>query len=576
MAAHVARDAAAHVARDAAAHVPRLIPPLRRGALLLAGLLGAGLPLVLSSTPRPEPAAASVVSASVPPAFTEVSRSVGVRHVCLDPHRICGGVAIFDFDGDGWEDLYLTGGHGPDRLYRNLGGGTFEDVTIRAGLGFLAEIPTMGVVTGDVDNDGWRDILVTTDDGHHNVLLRNRGDGTFEDISRRAGLHEVPAVWSTAASFGDYDLDGWLDLYVTNNATYDALPYDENLTGGIEDFLFRNQRDGTFRPVRLPAGNPDGAGLAVAFTDYDGDARPDIYVGNDFGFLFGGNVLLRNDGDGLFEDVSAATGTGAEISSMGIAAGDYDGDGRLDYYVSNMGPNVLYRSRADGSFRDVAADEGLEDRFSTGWGTAFIDYDNDGRLDLLLANGRVLPRYRLDQLDHRMRLLQKHQNRLWRWDGRAFTEVSQAAGIADTTRGRGLAIGDLDGDGALDFVVAVATNREREARVLSSHALVYRNVGEWDGAWLKVRLRGTRSNRDAFGSRIRVVAAGRSWIREVDGGSSYMSQSSSTVHFGLGEVTRADSLVVTWPGGRRDVRLELPVNATVRVVEGTTPAGGRP
>ena len=225
-----------------------------------------------------------------PQTFREVSAAAGIRHYCLDPHRICGGVAFFDYDGDGFDDLYLTGGRRADRLYRNRGDGTFEDVTKRAGLKFVEDYTTVGVASGDIDNDGDRDLFVTTFEGEPNLLLRNNGDGTFSDISEAAGIDGE--VWSTAVSFGDYNLDGFLDIYVANYATYDGLPYDEHLTGGYPNSLYRNNGDNTFEEVAAEAGvdNFDGLTLAVAFVDLNLDGHVDLYVANDFGQIYLENV----------------------------------------------------------------------------------------------------------------------------------------------------------------------------------------------------------------------------------------------------------------------------------------------
>lgn len=512
---------------------------------------------------------ATLMAAAAPdPVFQEVSRPAGIEHVCYDKHRICGGVAVFDYNKDGRLDIYLVGGHNADRLYENRGGGKFRDVTKRAGLDITEKPVTMGVVTGDIDNDGDRDMFVTTDDGYRNLLLRNNGDGRFTDIARSAGI--TGTMWSTAVAFGDYDLDGFLDIYVGNYATYDGLPYDEHLTGGIENQLYRNRGDNTFEEVANALGVSDynGMTLATTFTDYDGDGDLDIYVANDFGELFEPNKLFRNEYPKVgFTDVSATTGTDAKINGMGIATGDFDEDGDLDYYITNMEDNVLYQNVGMGTFQDLARPKGIEDSMSTSWGAVFFDYDHDTYLDLVVANGRVLPRYRLDDPRHLRRFLHQHENRLYRGDGRGgFHEVSQIVGIADTTRGRGVAVFDYDDDGDLDFIVAVVTKNKQT----KDHALLYRNEGGNAKTWLKVSLEGTKSNRDGFGSLVRVVAGGRSLIREIDGGSSYLSQSTSIAHFGLGTLSRVDSVIVRWPGGEHDAATNVAANQLIHIVQGSS------
>jgi hypothetical protein len=504
--------------------------------------------------------------------FQEVSLAAGIDHYCYDPHRVCGGVAFFDYNGDGLEDLYLTGGGRADRLFRNKGDGTFADATEDAGLTVVKRFRTVGVVTGDVDSDGDRDLFVTTGPDQRNVLLRNNGDGTFSDVSEQAGI--TGTAWSTSATFGDYDIDGDLDLYVGNYATYDGLPYDEHLTGGLANQLYRNRGDGTFEEVAAEAfaDNSEGLTIAVAFADLNGDFEIDLYVANDFGQLFLPNALLINEASsGAFSDVGKSSGTDADMNGMGIAIGDYDEDGDFDLYVSNMDRNRLFENRSESGsqelrFQDVSVEKGVADSLSTSWGTAFFDYDNDSHLDLFVANGRVLPTYNLADPRRALRLIQQHVNRVYRGAAdRSLTEVT-TAGIADSARGRGLAFADYDADGDLDLFVAVVSKDEKT----TVRARLYRNEVGTRNHWLKVDLRGTESIRDAFGSVVRAVSGDRSWLRIVDGGSSYLSQSSSVVHFGLGNTAAVDSLIVTWPGGKREAFADLRADQTVRIVEGTS------
>jgi hypothetical protein len=499
--------------------------------------------------------------------FVEVARRAGIDHACHDTNRVCGGAGFFDFDKDGYPDLYLTGGTKADKLFRNNGDGTFRDVTKRAGLSFMGKLTTVGVVTGDIDNDGDRDVFVTTAEGFRNVLLRNNGDGTFTDISERAGI--TGTAWSAGAAFGDYDLDGLLDLYVGNYCTYDAEPYDENLTGGIENQLYRNLGNNRFEEVAVATGvnNPNGLTLGVRFTDFDGDGDLDLYVANDFGDMFEPNAFFRNEyPNAVFTDISKASGTAAQINGMGIAVGDYDEDGDLDFYVTNIAGNLLYGNTGTGTFDDAARARGVDDSLSTSWGVAFLDYDNDTHLDLLLANGRVLPRYNMADFRHVARLLNKHENRLFKGDGTgSLIEVSDEVGIADTTRGRGLAVADIDNDGDLDFFVAVVAHSPR----IRARSLLYRNDGGNTQNWLRVSLEGTKSNKDGVGSLVTVVAGGRRLIREIDGGSSYVSHSSTVAHYGLGTLTKADSVIVTWPGGGQDVITNVTANQMIHIVEGS-------
>jgi hypothetical protein len=526
---------------------------------MVDGMKAAGLLLVLLVLLGPSTLRAQ--------AFEEVSRSVGIDHFVYDPHRIAGGVAFFDYNNDGWLDIYLTGGRRRDRLYENRGNGKFRDRTKEAGLNFTDDLETVGVVTGDIDNDGDRDLFLTTGEHDVNYLLLNNGDGTFSDISEQAGISQV-AVWGGAAAFGDYDLDGDLDLYVANYATYSAIPYDENLTGGIPNFLYRNNGDNTFDEVAVSLGveNPNGLTLGVAFSDYDTDGDVDLWVANDFGYLFEPNALFRNEyPEDHFTDVSQASGTAAPMNGMGIGIGDYDNDGDLDYYIGNIQESVFFENRGDGSFGDVAIPKGINLRLSTSWGIGFLDYDHDTDFDLFIANGRVMPRYNLASAEDLQRMMQPHVDRLYRNSGfGTFYDVSKLEGIADSSRGRGVAYGDYDNDGDLDLVVNVLSIEERT----SLYSKLYRNDGTGDTHWLQVSLQGTTSNRDAYGSRVRIVAGGQSRIREIHGGSSYASQHTSIAHFGLADITRVDSLIVTWPGGARETFTDLVVDQVVYIVEG--------
>ncbi len=503
------------------------------------------------------------------PSFQEVSRPVGIKQLCYDPNRIGGGAAFFDYNNDGFEDLYLTGCMEGDRLYENEGNGRFQDVTKRSGLGFLGKINTVGVATGDIDNDGDRDIYVTTADGFADVLLLNNGDGTFTNIAESAGITET--AWSTAVTFGDYDLDGYLDIYVGNYATYDGLPYDENLTGGIGNKLYHNRGDNTFEEVSAAYDVTDANSLtlAAAFTDFDGDGDVDLYVGNDFGYLFEPNAFYRNEfPTAAFTDISKPSATDTAINAMGIAIGDYDEDNDLDYFVTNMMGNVLYENPGtEGKFKELGRAKHVDDQVLTSWGTVFLDYDNDTFLDLLVANGRVLLRYRMQSVDHVDRFMASHVNKLYRNDGHGnFLDVSDSEGVADSTRGRGLAVADYDNDGDLDFAVGVVSHEKKT----SAHALLFRNDRPQTGYWLQVVLQGTKSNRDAFGARVRAFSSGRTWIREIDGGSSYLSQNSRVAHFGLGTLTGVDSLIVTWPGGTRETFPGQAANQRVTLIEGTS------
>ena len=522
-------------------------------AVIKAGLLCGGLFAVLNLGAQ---------------TFQEVSLSAGIDHYCYHPDLLGGGVAVFDFDNDGWEDIYLTGGHRRDKLYKNLGNGQFVEVGIAAGLGFTENVVTQGVVTGDIDNDGDRDIFLTTDKGFPNYLLINDGQGRFEDSGRDNGITE--ASWTTAATMGYFNLDGWLDIYAVNYIQQLGFVFTNGQVSGFAhrgyaNFLYINDGAGGFTEVAAPYQADDqGCGLAVAATDYDQDGDPDIYIANDFGQWVVPNVMLQNQYPQQgFTDVSAAAQVNAAIYGMGIAIGDYDEDGKLDYYTTNIGRNVLLHNEGNGVFSDVTdsmqvANIYVDSVFATSWGTAFLDYDNDSYLDLFVANGKIPTASFLSTSYW-------DPNKLYRnpGTGAAFVDVSTQAGIDDSTQGRGMAWIDYDLDGDLDIFVAVT-----DAHVTThNHALLFRNDLANENHWLKVRLTGTVSNRDAFGAHVRVFAGGRSWIREIDGGSSHLSQHSSVAHFGLGAIEQIDSMVISWPGGNTQRFAQFPANQQVQVIE---------
>lgn len=510
--------------------------------------------------------------------FTEISQFAGINHTVYSPVQLGGGAAFFDYNNDGWEDIYITGGLNRDKLYHNNGDGTFTERGAAAGLHAAALFYTMGVVTGDIDNDGDRDVLVTTWGGDldwaiplRNILYRNNGNGTFTDIAQAAGLTD--AAWSVSACMGDYNLDGYLDIYIGDYVDENRFIRDSitnQIIGfnhtGYQNNLYLNNGNNTFTDVAAQfAVNDSGTTLAVTFTDYDNDHDPDLYVVNDFGAWVLPNALHRNERPlNQFADVSVTSGANAAIYGMGVAAGDYDEDGDLDYYITNIGDNVLYRNNSNGTFTEVAAAAGVlatytgDSLFSTGWGTAFLDYDNDTWLDLFVANGRI-PAVNIIGTG------EKDPHKLFKNNANGtFTDVSGMEGITDTVKGRGFATGDYDNDGDLDMVVVCMHHLANgQAKVL-----LYRNDQTNGRHWLKVAVQGTTNSRDAFGTRVEVYAGGRKWIREIDGGSSHASQNSSIAHFGLANYTTIDSVAVIWPGGNRFTLPNVPVDHLIHFLEG--------
>ena len=484
--------------------------------------------------------------------YVEASQAMNIAHVHLDSNIMGGGVACFDFNNDGYEDIYMTGGTNRDQLFENNQNGSFSEVGISAGLSITGPAKTVGVTTGDIDNDGDRDLFVTTTEDHNNLLFLNNGNNTFTDISISAGI--IDSSWSTSASFGDINKDGFLDIYVSNYVNYYSLPFYNFLISGILNKLYLNNGDNTFTDATTSynALNNGGA-LATAFTDFDNDNDMDILIGNDFGVLYGGNALLSNDYPAAtYTDISSSSGMDQEINAMGIAIGDYDEDLDLDYYITNMMGNLLHTSNNNGTFNQDAIGAGVSAGNTVSWGTFFIDYDHDSYLDLFVASGGVMS-VAPPQLNE---LFQNQQSG-------TFTSVGLAEGITDTCRSRGAAYSDLDNDGDLDLVVV---NTDFDT-LLAKNASVYRNDMVSINNWLKVDLTGTISNRDAFGSHIRLVANGRSWIREIGGGSSYLSQNSSIAHFGLGTTLLIDSIIVIWPSGYAQIETNINANQVVSIVE---------
>jgi hypothetical protein len=480
-----------------------------------------------------------------------------------------GGVAIFDSDNDGRLDVFFVNGarlsdpmpvgvmpqkgqeYG-NALYRQRADGTFEDVTGRAGL--AGNGYGFGVAVGDYDNDGFEDLYVTAFGG--NRLYHNRGNGTFEDVTAQAGV--AGDGWSASAAFVDADEDGKLDIFVTRYLqwSFDRNPYcGEPPPGpraychpdkypGISSLLFHNDGNGHFTEIGRQAGvaNPAGKSLGVALADFDRDGHTDLFVANDSVAEF----LYRNLGGGRFQDVALASGTaldqdGRAFAGMGVAFEDTDGDGLPDVLVTTLS-NQLYayfHNDGGGRFSYATYGAGLADvtRLSSGWGLALADFDNDGQRDLLVAQGHVL-----DTIERTSPHLRYREPMLVaRGEGQRFIDVSAAAGavFSQPLAGRGLAVGDLDGDGRLDAVMSV----------LDGAAVVLRNTSPASGHWAAVRLTGTKSNRDGLGATVELTSAsGRRQVGTVSTAGSYLSASDRTVHFGLGSETSA-SATIHWPSG---------------------------
>ncbi len=498
--------------------------------------------------------------------MTDMAASMGLVHYHQDAQVIGGGVAIFDYDNDGHQDIYLTGGSLSDRLLRNLSDWQFELVSPSAGIPSVTN--AMGVVTGDIDNDGDADIFLATRGGQPCLLLLNNGNGTFTDVSGERGITQPS--WSTAAAMADINLDGHLDIYVMNYVeSYNGVTLDENgiLTEldvtCLPNFLYLNTGNGSFIEVAEEWGCADvGCGLATTLSDFDGDGAPDIIVANDFGQWAPSTILYRNRfPESGFLNVSASTSFDYPIDGMGVAPGDPDRDGDIDYYLTHLGPNVLAMNDGNGGFVNQAEEYGIDDPLSgelpsTGWGCVFADFDHDGWEDLFVVNGHITTGTMYpNALTNVDRLFINNA------DG-TFTDMAEQYGCDSPDWGRGVAFGDLDNDGDLDLIVVVADVNGSNAQF----SKLYRNdIAE--GNWLMLELTGVVSNRNAYGSTIQVHADGTVMVRELRGGESCSSQNASQVHFGLGSAAVIDSVIVRFPSGVVHRLYGIEVNQKLTVIE---------
>jgi enediyne biosynthesis protein E4 len=587
----------------------------------------AGFSIVVPQTPKQEPPPSMGVSTGTPLNYSS-RRTVGIvdpkapvvfedvtdkttlasfRHRSGSPQKDyifetpSGGVAIFDYDGDGLPDIYLVNGStvpamdGKEKsprsaLYRNLGNWKFEDVTQKAGV--ANERWGVGVAVGDYDNDGHPDIYVSNFGVSR--LYHNNGNGTFTDVAEKLGV--ARKGWSTGASFGDYDGDGRLDLFVPGyvDIQMNDLPPNPSEVGkpgavaqnfcqfrgvavmcgprglkGEGDTLYHQKPNGTFEDVSVKAGVDDPQkyyGFSSAFVHINEDKLLDLIVVNDST----PKQLYINKGDGTFEEVGYPSGlalneNGREQAGMGLAVGDYNNDGRVDFHITNFSDdsNVLYHNDGEGNFTDVTFQAGLGEPSIPflGWGTSFIDYDNDGWLDLFVVNGHVYPAVDANQWGTSW----AQQPLLFRnLKNGKFERVGAAPGSALATAwpGRGLAIGDLDGDGRLDLVM----------NNIDSKPAVLRNVSADRGHWLQLQLvgDGKATPRDAIGATVYLTAGGMRQRADVVSGAVYCSQNDLTVHFGLGAATKVDRVEVQWPNGVTE-NFNVPgVDRKLSIVQGSS------
>jgi predicted nucleotidyltransferase len=568
--------------------IPRMPKPGARAAIPVACVL-----LTHAVHPAPRTAAQVAQAPAATIRLVDVAAQAGLalpnvhgspaRDYIIDTNG--NGAGWFDYDADGDIDALIVNGstrenmaRGGDllvALYRNDGQGRFSDVTADSGL--AARGWGMGTCIADYDNDGFQDVYVTA--FGPNVLYRNNGNGTFADVTTKAGVGDPR--WSTGCAFGDYDKDGDVDLYVANYLTFDdrTAPKPGSLPNcqygklpvfcgplglpGEPDALYRNEGNATFRDVTAAAGivDPGHYGFGVVFSDLDDDGWPDIFVANDSV----ANLWFRNRGDGTFAEEAlvsglALSGDGRAQAGMGVDTGDYDGDGRLDVVVTNFTDdyNTLYANQGERLFSDVThtAGLGVAALRYMGWGVGLVDVDNDGLLDLFVANGHVYPA--ADRSGLGTTFLQRKL--LFRNLGtRRFRDVSResGSGLLIEKASRGAAFGDYDGDGDVDVLVVNLSDRPTLLRNDTS-----------GGHWISLRLQGTTSNRDGIGATVRVTAGSRTQLAEVRSGGSYLSHNDMRTRFGLGTAARVDRVEIRWPGGLVQTAEGLDVDRFYVVEEG--------
>jgi hypothetical protein len=556
--------------------------------LLIASVVMGGA--ALRSPLRAQPAQPPTIG--IPVRFTDVRQAAGItfqHDATMSEEKnyietMGNGLGWIDYDQDGLMDLFLVQSaaaewYKPSRplrsaLYHNNGDGTFTDVTEKAGVG-AEGLYGQGVAVGDFDNDGYPDMLVT---GYgHTILYHNNGNGTFTDVTAKAGVADE-GNWSASAGWFDYDRDGYLDLLICNylqwtpqtnlwcgehKPGYRAYCHPDNYRGERLK-LYHNNHDGTFTDVSDTSGvaKPEAKGLGVVLADFNNDGWPDIMVANDTW----PNFLFLNNHDGTFRDVSFTSGVAASEdgkyeAGMGTDAADVDGDGWLDIYVTHLDfeLNRLYHNNHDETFDDVTFSSGLGNKsiFLSGVSARMIDYDNDGWVDIFQANGSMLDNIRMYHTEvswEEPKLMSRNLG-----EGK-FEKVSEQLGpdFIKPTAGRGSAVADFDNDGDLDIAISNS----------NAYPQLLRNDGGNANHWLEIMLVGTKSNRDGRGAALKLASEGFVEYRQAQGGMSYMSAQDPRIHFGLGQRKTIESLEITWPSGIVDKLTNLPINQIITVKEG--------
>lgn len=510
--------------------------------------------------------------------FTDVTDSAGIHHefVVLEG-MFGGGACVIDFNQDGFEDVYVTGGTVDDQLLRNNGDGTMTDVFEGSGMEFTRHFVTQGVVGADVNRDGYVDLFVTTITSRdsartipraRNLLFLGQAGGTFREVTDEFGLTPLYS-FSTGGSFGDFNGDGWPDLFVGNyfieyegklNVISDATIVGANQTA--RDYLLLNDAGKRFVNVYDDYGlDHRGFGFGGVFTDFDNDGDQDLIVNNDFGYKAVPSLVYENKFPReKFTDVSPDLELDLRINAMGSAGGDYNQDGMLDYYMTNIRFNRFMVNQGKGEpFKNMTKDLGMN-FVSISWGANWADFDHDGDLDLFVSNGDLNPNcvpmanYYFNNVEN------------------TFEEIGKQNGVGDYGIGRGSVLFDLENDGDLDILV-VCQRPVLPNFPVTSKTRLFRNDAA-PGNWLKVALKGVEAESQGLGSRVTVFSKGRQIIREIDGGgSSHLSQNSVIAHFGLGKETVADSVLVSWTGGEQQLLTGITANQLLVVEEAARTQG---
>ncbi|CAM4083858.1 CRTAC1 family protein [Zobellia nedashkovskayae] len=504
-------------------------------------------------------------------AFTDITEAAGINHQFqVYEGTFGGGATVFDFNNDGFEDVFITSGTKPDVLYFNNGDGTFKNIYENSGLEASKNYVTQGAVSADINRDGFRDLFITTinttDSTNiipraENLLFLNNGNSTFRNATSEYQLSELNS-FSTGPSFGDINADGYPDLFVGNyfqefkgelGVLKDATIVSANQTS--KSYLLLNKNGKTFENVYEDYNlGHKGFGFGGVFTDYDNDGNQDLLVNQDFGYKAVPNFLYKNlYPEKSFLDVSEEKGMDLKENAMGSSVGDFNGDGLLDYYVTNIKFNLLMQNQGEGKpFIDKAKELGTYN-LAISWGANFADFDHDGDLDLFVSNGDLNPN------------CTPMGNFYFENENAAFTEKGRSKGLNDYGIGRGSVVFDIENDGDLDLLVV--NQKPTLEYPTPSRTKLYRNDFA-TGNWLKVVLKGVNAEKNGIGSRVEIVANGQRMIREIDGGgSSHLSQNSLIAHFGLSSTTKVDSVIVTWVGGEKQVLLDQKVNQQITITE---------